>query len=171
MVRHGQYDMQEGSELRLTELGRTQADHVGRAVARERVDSFYASSMIRARETAEIVRKHVRSDFAVSDMLCEGFPSRAKGYPTDSITEDRARFERAYAQFASTPTQNTSELLVCHGNIIRYFVCRALGIPVTRWLRFATNHTGITRLVIRDDGASGVLSYNETGHLPPTQLT
>lgn len=171
MVRHGQYDMLEGGHLRLTELGRTQASHVGKALARERMDLFYASSMVRARETAELVAKHVPLPFEVSDLLCEGFPSRAKGYPTDSIAEDRARFERAYEFFTRTPAESSTDLLVCHGNIIRYFVCRALGVPITRWLRFATNHTGITRLVVRDDGASGVLSYNETGHLPPGLIT
>lgn len=171
MVRHGQYDMQEGSDLRLTDVGRTQADHVGRSLAGERIQSFHVSSMIRARETADIVRRHVRGNFQVSDLLCEGFPSRARGYPTDSIAQDRARFEQAYALFCAKPDENSTELLVCHGNIIRYFVCRTLGIPVTRWLRFATNHSGVTRLVVRDDGASGVVSYNETGHLPPSLVT
>lgn len=171
MVRHGQYDMREGSELRLTDMGRAQADHVGRSLAKERIDAFHASSLIRARETAELVRKHVRMDFTVSDLLCEGFPSRAKGYPTDTIATDRLRFDEAYALFMGKPLESSTELLVCHGNIIRYFVCRALSIPVSRWLRFATNHTGVTRLVVRDDGACGVVSYNETAHLPPELVT
>ena len=33
------------------------------------------------------------------------------------------------------------EIVVCHGNLIRYLVCRAMEIPVLRWTRMDGDHS------------------------------
>jgi len=62
-------------------------------------------------------------------------------------------------------------VVVCHGNLIRYFVCRALKVPIVRWTRMNSSHCALTRILIRDTGAIRVVSYNETAHLPPKLVT
>jgi 2,3-bisphosphoglycerate-dependent phosphoglycerate mutase len=60
LVRHGQsqynFDQTGGEDAPLTELGRLQAERVGKYLAaRFQVSALYASTYVRARETAEII--------------------------------------------------------------------------------------------------------------------
>lgn len=174
LVRHGQYDLDKGGEGGggLTELGREQIVRTATKLRRFRFDAVYASTLPRALESARIavdVLGHSR--FLRSPMLREGFPTKVRGYTTLNVAEDRARFERAYDRYFAKPTKSSTELLVCHGNIIRYFVCRALGIPISRWLRLGTSHAAITRIVVKDNGVVGVAAFNETSHFSKKLLT
>jgi len=71
----------------------------------------------------------------------------------------------------SPPPTLDYELLVCHGNVIRYFLLRALQLDTTRWLHLATYNTGITHVCIRGDGGVSVQSFGDTGHLPAELTT
>ncbi|MGK3735575.1 MAG: serine/threonine-protein phosphatase PGAM5 [Bacillariaceae sp.] len=44
------------------------------------------------------------------------------------------------------------EIIVCHANVIRYFLCRALQIPPEAWLRLCTFNCSLTYLTIRPTG-------------------
>lgn len=44
------------------------------------------------------------------------------------------------------------EIIVCHANVIRYFLCRALQIPPEAWLRLCTFNCSMTYLTIRPTG-------------------
>eukprot|EP00658_Telonema_sp_P-2_P039051 TRINITY_DN27918_c0_g1_i1.p1 TRINITY_DN27918_c0_g1~~TRINITY_DN27918_c0_g1_i1.p1 ORF type:complete len:303 (+),score=47.79 TRINITY_DN27918_c0_g1_i1:169-1077(+) len=65
----------------------------------------------------------------------------------------------------------TWEVIVCHGNVIRYFVCRALQLPPQAWLRMATYNCGMTHLVIRPNGRCSLLGFGDVGHLALEQTT
>ena len=47
--------------------------------------------------------------------------------------EEGARIEAGFRKYfhRADPSQkdNSAQVLVCHGNVIRYFVCRALQLP------------------------------------------
>ena len=43
-------------------------------------------------------------------------------------------------------------MLVCHGNVIRYFVARALQLDPEIWLRMAVNNASYTVLDVHSDG-------------------
>ena len=45
----------------------------------------------------------------------------------------------------------TVDVLVCHGNVIRYFVMRGLQLPPEAWLRQSLNNGSITQMYIRDE--------------------
>ena len=45
------------------------------------------------------------------------------------------------------------DVIVCHGNVIRYFTCRALQLPPEGWLKLATFNCGMTHLAIRSHGS------------------
>lgn len=176
LVRHGQYDAEKGGSL--TELGREQAAQTGQWLAQnlagQRVNAMWSSTLPRARETADIIGKHLtRAAVKRSGILREGMYSKVKGYdvPASEREEDRQRADLAYARFFQTTRTDRLEILVCHGNLIRYLVCRAMELPVVRWTRMNSNHCALTRVLIRDTGAVRVVSYNETGHLPSRLVT
>lgn len=62
-------------------------------------------------------------------------------------------------------------VFVCHQNIIRYFVCRALQLPPEAWLRFRGSNCGITEIIISDDGRVSLEKFADVGHLPVTHHT
>jgi len=176
LVRHGQYSTEDAGKL--TELGREQARITGKWIFEhlgdQRVHALWSSTLPRARETAELIAPNVtRSKVRSVGILREGMYSKVKGYDVteQERKEDRARADDAWSRYFRTSRADRFEILVCHGNLIRYFVCRALHTPVIRWTRMNSNHCSLTRILIRDTGAVRVVSYNETGHLPPKLIT
>ncbi|RHX97362.1 hypothetical protein DYB28_000498 [Aphanomyces astaci] len=123
----------------------------------------------------------------VSDAAFTSSPS-----PEAQAIEDR-RLDRAFqttfmvqAPMATSSTSSTSTTLedeaatvgptcrvvVCHANVIRYFLCRAMGIVAAGvWGAFEINHCSITRIDVSSTGACKILAVNECGHLPGTLVT
>jgi serine/threonine-protein phosphatase PGAM5 len=178
LVRHGQYTPEDGA---LTEVGREQAAITGKWIADQyreagiRLDALWASTLPRARESATIIAKSFpRAKIKVASVLREGMYSKVKGYevPADEREEDRIRADAAWQRFFRISRKTDRfEILVCHGNLIRYLVCRALHVPILRWTRMNSHHCAMTRVLVRDTGAIRVVSYNETAHLPIRLVT
>ncbi len=171
-LRHGQYDAEGGGVL--TVLGREQARLAGKYLETFRFDVVWASTLTRAKETADIVAMHLGGmKVRHTGLLREGLYTKVEGYevPATARREDCARADAAYAKIVRTSRADRAELVVCHGNLIRYFMCRALHTPTTNWLRMTTSHCGLSRVVVRDTGAVRVVSYNETSHLPMKLVT
>ena len=171
-LRHGQYDAEAKGSL--TELGREQARLSGRYLRSLEFDAVWSSTLLRARETADIVAGELGgARIHHTRLLREGLYTKVEGYPVPASErrEDRARADQAFAKIVRTSRADRRELVVCHGNLIRYFMCLALKTPFTKWLRMTTSHCGISRVVVRDTGAVRVVSYNETAHLPIRLVT
>jgi serine/threonine-protein phosphatase PGAM5 len=172
LVRHGQYDTNDGG--RLTALGREQAATTGRFLSKLRVDGVWASTLPRARQTAAIVTAgFADAPIKHSRFLCEGLYTKVEGYdiPATERDEDRKRADKAFAMLFKKSRVDRTELVVCHGNLIRYLVCLAIDVPYARWTRMTSHHCAITRVLIRDTGTVRLCSYNETGHLPDELIT
>ncbi|CAI5742842.1 unnamed protein product [Peronospora destructor] len=91
----------------------------------------------------------------------------------DLSKEDHERYVSTFAM-RSTQTRATDRfrVVVCHSNIIRWFVCKALGVsPDGTWGRMRYNHCGITAMEIDSVGNVQLTFMNQTGHLETTQLT
>lgn len=168
--------MEDGG--RLTELGREQAHITGRWLAgqleKQRVDVLWSSTLPRAKETAEIIAPSLdHAKVRAAGVLREGMYSKIKGYevPASEREADRKRADAAWARFFRTSRTDRLEIVVCHGNLIRYLVCRALRTPILRWTRMNSSHCAMTRILVRDTGAVRVVSYNETAHLPRHLVT
>lgn len=171
-LRHGQYDAENGGVL--TPLGREQARLTGKYLEALEFDLIWSSTLPRAKETADIVADHLGGmRVRHTGLLREGLYTKVEGYkvPASERREDRARADAAYAKIIRTSRAERLELVVCHGNLIRYLMCRALHTPVVKWLRMTTSHCGLSRMVVRDTGAVRVVSYNETSHLPMKLVT
>ncbi|XP_013404680.1 serine/threonine-protein phosphatase PGAM5, mitochondrial isoform X3 [Lingula anatina] len=186
-IRHGQYNLKgEKDEDRiLTDLGRKQAALVGQRL--KELDLPYSllvySTMARATETGKIVQKFLPPDIPVNtcSFIREGAPIQPEppvGHwrPEQSqFFEDGARIEAAFRKYfhRAKPSQekDSYEVYVCHANVIRYFVCRALQFPPEAWLRLTLHNCSITWLTIRPSGRVSLKGLGDSGHLPPDCLT
>ena len=125
-------------------------DEAGQEVTDRNNFRLVKSTMTRATETANIILKHLPEDTQHSscDLIREGPPCVPEPpAPASWITslgahefyQEGARIEAAYRRYfhrAEPEQENTSvDVLVCHGNVIRYFVCRALQLDPRAWLR------------------------------------
>jgi serine/threonine-protein phosphatase PGAM5 len=171
-VRHGQYDEDGGGSL--TPLGRRQAKKTAHALRRLAVDVVWSSTLPRAKETAAIVvARQTGARLRASDLLCEVIPTKlpknvALRVRIDAarVRADKARADEAFAMLFKKTRVDRTEIVVCHGNIIRYFVCLALGIERRLWMRLDSMHCGVTELVVLTDGTVRVVRYNDVGHIP-----
>ena len=166
LVRHGQLDVrafaQDGMRAGLTDVGREQAEMTAEYLRFLDVDAIYSSTLGRALETAVIISKRfpnivVRRSDLLRELPNLGYSNFAKG---------KRRGERAFAKFVrSTPQKQKIDLVISHGNLIRYFACRALQIPAESWSVLGSSHCGITQMRVKE-GTVQIVGYNQVTHLP-----
>ncbi|OQR85039.1 hypothetical protein ACHHYP_12397 [Achlya hypogyna] len=182
----------------LSHIGRQQAELAGQQLRAMNAPSrddmvILHSDMTRAVETAGIIGDFFADcGLSCTPLLREGWPGNPSRSPTDvnanvlSEVEQRTENERldcAYRALVSVDGGSDDDdddddrhqgcrVVVCHANLIRYFLCRALGISaVGVWGQFEINHCSITRIDVGSNGQCKVLSVNECGHLPPSLHT
>ena len=182
LVRHGNYVADEKVDPKLgpglSPLGVAQAKIVGARLAPMRFDATYASPMQRARDTADMIgaeRPGARFDVLPDLAECTP-PTRRAEVMKDETPADlaacQAQLDRLFAaHFKPSAAGERAELMVCHGNVIRYLVTRALGVDTQAWLEMSVGHASITRIRIDADGRMKVLSVGDVGHLPPNLQT
>lgn len=185
LVRHGQYNLagKDDSERTLTPMGIVQAGHTGKRLAELNLPLTYiiSSTMSRAKQTAALIAQHLPPGLTVlpdDPILKEGAP-----YPPEPGTckvevpyhVDGARIEAAFRKYFHRADreqeEDSFELVVCHANVIRYFVCRALQLPPEAWLRISLKHASITWVTIRPDGRCSIRAMGEASHIPPENLS
>ncbi|XP_023289384.1 serine/threonine-protein phosphatase PGAM5, mitochondrial isoform X2 [Orussus abietinus] len=185
LIRHGQYnrDGKRDSERGLTPLGRLQAEATGKRLAELGVPYtlIVKSTMTRAQETSKIIEQSLATVNVEHDnLLTEGNP-----YPLDPLsgvwrTErsyfvDGPRIEAAFRRYLHradpSQKQDSYTVLVCHANVIRYFVCRALQLPPEAWIRISLKHGSITMLSIYPNGKVTLHFLGDCGHMEPKLLT
>lgn len=205
LVRHGQYDetYPEDEKRVLTKLGREQADMTGRRLAemfqgkdgekRPSIKTIRVSNMTRAKETAEIISKHLPmvSVEAPDPLLNEGLPAQVIPVRPEleidkHMKTEHGPIEKAFQKYVYRASKSDSdddkkiveeddehefEIIVCHGNVIRYFFCRALQIPPEAWLRMSTFNCSLTYLLIRPNGNVSCRLMGDIGHLGYDQTT
>lgn len=184
LVRHGNYapdpSVDENIGPHLSPIGVAQAHLAANALAAlPRFDGLYASPMQRARDTAAVIGADDFPDrkFEVVDDLAECTPPTplgevAKTEPPADMAACKARLDRLYARFFTAANdQDRSDLLVCHGNVIRYLVTRALGVDTGAWLAMSIGNASITTIRIDADGRAHVIAVGDVGHIPPRLRT
>ncbi|XP_073832530.1 phosphoglycerate mutase 5 isoform X1 [Musca autumnalis] len=188
LIRHGEYlDLGDTDDThRLTTRGRLQAQYTGKRLKELGIkwDKVIASTMTRAQETCDIILKEI--DFDPKDVkhcafIREGAPIPPQppvGHwrPEESqFFRDGARIEAGFRRYfhraLPSDKHDTYTLIVGHGNVIRYFVCRALQFPPEAWLRISINHASITWLTIQPSGNVCIKYLGDTGFLPAQYLT
>eukprot|EP00095_Tigriopus_kingsejongensis_P010681 snap_masked-scaffold261_size233860-processed-gene-1.9 protein:Tk10681 transcript:snap_masked-scaffold261_size233860-processed-gene-1.9-mRNA-1 annotation:"serine threonine-protein phosphatase mitochondrial-like isoform x2" len=181
LIRHGQYELTGATDeaRQLTDLGREQAEATGRRLAQLQLPltEVIQSSMTRAMETAGLIVRHLPESVTLGrpdDILREGGPIRpepsSRWSKQQTYHVDGARIEAGFRKYfhraQPDQTQDSYQLMVCHANVIRYFVCRSLQLPPEAWLRISLMNGSITWVTIRPDGRVSVCAVGDGGHFP-----
>jgi serine/threonine-protein phosphatase PGAM5 len=190
LVRHGAYhhveiDSSDGYRLMtqaheydggLTDDGRRQAAYTAHRVCHLDITTIHSSSLPRALETARIIAAELPAiPFRTTRILWETIPcvpprlaDHVADFHPDDLALGPAHAARAFERyFKCTRGTDKHDLIVCHGNLIRYFVCWALGVEVDAWIKMHPRYCGISEVIIKSNGRLNLMSYNDTGHLPP----
>ena len=175
LVRHGIYDSVKGAESKtanpLNVLGREQAELTADRLAAWPVkfDAVISSEFTRARETGDIIAARLGMKCQRDSLLNESLPpspdlAKVNQKPVPGAEE---QFNQAWARYAvPTPDASRSEILACHGNVIRWFVAKALGLDPNFWTRMVASNCSLTVIKISADGRADLLIYNDVSHLP-----
>lgn len=194
LVRHGQYG---GIKKQLTQLGKEQAKITGEKLKSLNIkfDQILCSKLIRAQETLDIILNQLYDETLTDDMdsiknivqydsdLNEGAPSRVipiwqsleeNGF-YNNLDKDSKRISDAFEKYIHRSDSDEKKveniLIVGHGNVFRYFVCRLLQFPDEAWLRLAIANCSITGFHIRGDGIPSVHELGSNTHFPKDKLT
>lgn len=189
LIRHGQYDetYDEDERRHLTELGQKQAQLTGERLAKLQqvgvpLRRLHVSDMTRAKETAAIIAEQLSADverMSPDPLLNEALPSPMIPVRPDvpnavvEIDANHDRIEEAFRKYFYRSTDKPSsdddrhefEVIVGHGNVIRYFTCRALQLPPEAWLRMSVFNCSLTYIQIQPNGYVSVRLLGDTGHL------
>jgi alpha-ribazole phosphatase len=157
------------SDVQLTHLGRLQAAALGTRLEREPIAAAYASDLVRARETAEIVLANRGIGACIDARLRElsfgewedkTFADIRREWPDEFrrlLTPDASFCAPGGEPLAVTSTrvvaalediaakhEGDTVLVVAHGGTIQLALAGALGMPLDHLFRLATGNCGVS---------------------------
>src|SRR5579859_2787797 len=104
--------------------------------------------------------------------LTECTPPASRSMQGESPDEQATcakRLDHVFAEnFKASTTADRNDLIIAHGNVIRYLVTKALGVDTRAWIGFSVAHVSLTVIRVRADGTMSVNSVGDMGHLPPS---
>ena len=183
LIRHGFYDRVDSLDDRtangLSPLGREQARLLGARLAALPVKfgRFVSSDLHRAIETADEIGAIIGRTAERDSLLAEcTAPSSRPGVNEANNPGDlaacQATMEAAWAKyFTPSPDGDAHDVLICHGNVIRWFVNRALGNDTRHWTSLDIGNASLTIVGVRPDGGTWLVIYSDVGHLPVAKQT
>jgi serine/threonine-protein phosphatase PGAM5 len=68
--------------------------------------------------------------------------------------------------FVPTPGRDTYDVLVCHGNVIRWTLMRALGAVTKHWSDQDFGYGSLSIIAVRPEGSIRLVMYSDVGHIP-----
>ena len=93
-------------------------------------------------------------------------PARDPGGTTTAVA---AKLVKELAARLLRPSEgpDRTELVVAHGNVIRWLTVKALDVDPASWLVMSIGHASLTVIRVQPDGTPRVLAVGDVGHLPP----
>lgn len=182
LVRHGDYLPDEHADPKLgphlAPIGVAQARLVAARLLGMHFDDLYVSPMQRARDTAAVIGEDFPGrHFEVVADLAECTPPTWRRKIMDEekpaeLAACKRQMDRLFSHyFKPARGHERTELMVCHGNVIRNMVVRAMGVDPEAWLEMSVGNASITRIRVEADGKFKVISVGDVGHIPPDLRT
>jgi serine/threonine-protein phosphatase PGAM5 len=95
-----------------------------------------------------------------------------KNHAADDIALCDGNLAAAWAKYVTpTPDADTHDLLVCHGNVIRWMVAKAMGSDSRTWTHMDIANASLTVISVRPDGTVRLVMYSDVGHMPVDKQT
>jgi serine/threonine-protein phosphatase PGAM5 len=183
LIRHGAYDTteqpgDESTAYGLVPLGVAQARLIAARLRGMPVtfDSLISSTLTRARQTAQVIGQSFPTLTLKTDpLLCECLPPMRNPQP-DVNPADMAAAEtqlnEAFAKYFIPATdRDRNDIIVAHGNVLRFWIMKALGVDTQAWLGLSIAHCSLTIIRVKPDGSCSVLAVGDTGHIAPNMLS
>jgi serine/threonine-protein phosphatase PGAM5 len=185
LIRHGEYNSEDerdpdvGKEL--VPLGIAQTRLLSSRLESMGIEfnSLNSSTMTRARQTAMIINEDFpKLNLQQSRLIRECTPPTWR----EDIMADESKsdlndcvenLEKAFKEYfiPSTDEMDRHDIIVCHGNVIRYFVTKVLKVDTKAWLQMTIGNCSLTTVNIRPDSSLKLVSFNDLGHIPPNLQT
>ena len=183
LIRHGMYDRQDNVDDRvgnaLNALGHEQAMLVGKRLAAlpVKMSMLVSSDYTRARETADDMGQTLGMVPARDSLLHECTPTTERAdivrdhTPAEFAACD-ANLQAAWEKYVRpSPERDTHDVLVCHGNVIRWFASKSVKNDTRNWSAMDIGNASITVIAVRADGTTRLVMYSDVGHLPVEKMT
>lgn len=162
LIRHGrQCSKLCNVDVELAPEGREQADLLGQRLKTYDIEAVYSSDLIRARETADIINKHLNKPRVIDERWQEANFGGMTGLTNDemrekygnflekraTMTEDipypdggencRMVFERSFEALKDLTKENYENVcVVTHGGVIRALLTGIVGADYAKWLTY-----------------------------------
>lgn len=196
LVRHGETDWNQerrvqgsGSDRRLTETGKQQAESIGLRLKQERIQATYSSPLQRALDTAQAVARHHQLEVQIEPSLNEidagelegiliekigsylnelvarehGYESIHRLYGGESLTEVQQRAWNTIQRLVDKHGDGAI-VIVSHYFVILSIICSVLGLPLSEMGRLKLDVGSISTIVFNERGARLTL-FNDNCHL------
>ena len=184
LVRHGIYDRDTSAtddrvSNGLNALGHEQAKLLGARLAGLGVkfDRLISSELLRAKQTADDMGVLMKMTPSRDGLLNECTPNSSNARlmagekPADVAACD-STLAVAWARYlVPTTERDTYDVLVCHGNVIRWTLMRALGADTKNWSNQDAGNCSLTIIAVRPDGSIRLAMYSDVGHIPVEKQT
>jgi len=184
LIRHGHYDRDDKAPddrvaNGLSALGHEQARMIGERLAGlgVKIDRLISSELLRAVQTSDDMGKVMKMTPTRDAALNECTPTtnnermNSEQAPGELAECDSARAVQWERYFQPTPERDTFDVLVCHGNVIRWTIMRAMGADTRGWLALDCGHCSLTIVAVRPDGSIRPVMYSDVGHIPVEKQT
>ena len=185
LIRHGEYDQTDERDAftgrELTSLGIAQAKLLAARLKTMPVEftSLTSSTMTRARQTAMVINQEfLELDLKQDSLIYECTPPtwREDVMADESESElitCKENIEQAFKKyFVPSPDENDRhDLIVCHGNVIRYLVTKVLKVDTMSWLQMSISNCSLTIIRIKPDGSKKLDAFSDYGHIPENMRT
>ena len=182
LIRHGAYVPDRNADPQLgpglTPLGVAQARLIAARLGGSGVafDSMTSSTLLRARDTAAVMHETLANvPLGQSPLLSECTPPLLESAAAQ-VERERAecakQLDRAFAEFFTVAKgARRNDVLVAHGNVIRYLVVKALEVDPRAWSGMTVAHASMTVIQVQPDGSMKVLAVGDSGHIPGPLLS
>jgi serine/threonine-protein phosphatase PGAM5 len=185
LIRHGDYTPQDDnihdSVNVLTPLGIAQARLVSSRLKSMNIEfnSLISSTMTRAKQTVEVIGNDFPElSLEQSDLIRECTPPT---WREDVMAETNAaevedctnNLEEAFQKYfiPSPDEKDRNDIIVCHGNVIRYFVTKVLKVDTMSWLQMSISNCSLTIIRVLPNGNLKLDAFSDYGHIPENMRT
>ena len=195
LIRHGETiwnkerRVQGFSDIDLNDVGRQQAEQLALSLKDHNIHSIYASPLIRARRTAQIINQYHNAPIYLESNLMEMNQGDFEGLSFQDLTTREKDFlrkwiadpasvrmpngesfdelqDRAWKAIEAITMKHDEALVVSHSFTIASILCKVKNISLSEF-RSVHVDTASKTIVRFRNGSASIEAFNERSHLTP----